>query len=834
MNTLRAMFMASMAFTGLAWAGPQDDARRHFNAGLEAANEGRYHQAIKHFKEAQDALPHPSTIFNIARAYTDMGDLDNALLWYTMYRDVADAADAQQVEPMIRLIEAQLNRKPQTSPDETEPVVEGENAVVEAGDLARLQALSTELSELVESLEGWSPESQASETAETETSEVEALLPEGEFIEQPYERVVVTASRYGQHPLDTPSATTILTADDIRALGATNIPDLLRSVVGVDVMSLGAGQADLSIRGFNRELSNKVLVLIDGRSTYLDFLGNTIWATLPVSLEEIERIEVIRGPGSAVYGANAMTGVINIITRAPSTQGGSTISVDGGRPGYARTTLLTSGSGEYVKYRFSAGIEEHGRWEREQDPSEDSALEPFIENQSLATNILRAHGHLDRTFGTRGFASISGGYSSGQMEFYNIGALGAFGMDFEAQYLRGDLGYGPFHLRTFFNTIEGQTGPWLQAADTTRSLNSPMANDTLDIELEAPGEAMTGSVSHRYNAGIGYRYKLVRMGYIQGGYEQAWTEHHFNAFAHDEAALGPLRLIGSLRLDRHPLIDDLSKTISPRGAVVVRVAEKRSIRASAGTAFRAPTSLESYMDFDLPTGVDGAFVTDLGSISLNPESIFTAEIGIHDESTPYHSADLALYRNHVTELITLQDELTHTIGAFDSESGGYQAGVTGWINSDLVYTGYGAELDLEIYPVTGLEVFANLNLMTVLEENPEGEVLQDESASRVKLNGGIVYRSPWRTDLSLIGNYSSAQEWRLREFDESGDLVVVPAEVDPRTILGARLATRPLVDEVLELSVTGWNLLALSNPVQEHPKGQRVGPRIFGSIRLDF
>jgi iron complex outermembrane receptor protein len=407
-------------------------------------------------------------------------------------------------------------------------------------------------------------------------------------------------------------------------------------------------------------------------------------------------------------------------------------------------------------------------------------------------------------------------------------------MDFEAQYLRGDLGYGPLHFRVFWNSIDGSAGPWLQALDTTRTLDSPMLNDTLDLELEAPGEGATGAVLHRYNAGVGYRHKRVQMEYLAGGFEQPWTEHHFHAFAHDEAALGPVRLVSSLRLDRHPLISDLSKTFSPRGAVVVRIAENRSLRASAGTAFRAPTSLESYMDFDLPTSYDGAFVTDLGSTSLNPERVLTTEVGIHDESTSFHSADLALYRNRVTELITLQDELTPAIGPYDPTSDGYLFGVTGWINSEQVYTGYGAELDLELYPVIGLEVFANLTLMTVLEESPGETAVRDESASQVKLNAGVVYRSPWRADLSVLANYTGAQEWRLREFDDAGNLVTVPASVEPWTILGSRVGYRPLVNESLELSLTGWNLTALDRGVREHPKGQRVGPRVYGSIRLDF
>ena len=104
-----------------------------------------------------------------------------------------------------------------------------------------------------------------------------------------------------------------------------------QSAVG-NTAAMSAAQPDLSIRGFNRELSNKVLILVDGRSVYWDFIGTTFWSTLPVAMSEIERVEVIRGPGSAVYGANAMTGVVNIITKAPGSEPGTRLQLTGGYP----------------------------------------------------------------------------------------------------------------------------------------------------------------------------------------------------------------------------------------------------------------------------------------------------------------------------------------------------------------------------------------------------------------------------------------------------------------------------------------------------------------------
>ncbi|MEZ4234600.1 MAG: TonB-dependent receptor plug domain-containing protein [Myxococcota bacterium] len=91
-----------------------------------------------------------------------------------------------------------------------------------------------------------------------------------EFLGEAYERVVVSASRVGQDPLDSPATVTVLTADDIRLSGVVDLPDLLRRVVGVEIMAPAAGHSEIAIRGFQRKMNNKVLVLIDGRSTGRD------------------------------------------------------------------------------------------------------------------------------------------------------------------------------------------------------------------------------------------------------------------------------------------------------------------------------------------------------------------------------------------------------------------------------------------------------------------------------------------------------------------------------------------------------------------------------------
>src|SRR6202521_1839262 len=133
---------------------------------------------------------------------------------------------------------------------------------------------------------------------------------------------VTSVSKKEQSLSRTAAAVFVITQENIRRSGANNIPDLLRMVPGLDVAQINANSWAVSARGFNHQFSDKLLVLIDGRTVYTPLFAGVYWDTQDVPLEDIERIEVIRGPGATVWGANAVNGVINIITKqAKDTQG---------------------------------------------------------------------------------------------------------------------------------------------------------------------------------------------------------------------------------------------------------------------------------------------------------------------------------------------------------------------------------------------------------------------------------------------------------------------------------------------------------------------------------
>jgi iron complex outermembrane receptor protein len=134
---------------------------------------------------------------------------------------------------------------------------------------------------------------------------------------------VTSVSKKEQKTSQAAAAIFVISREDIRHAGALNIPDLLRMVPGLDVAQIDAGNWAISSRGFNGQYSNKLLVLVDGRTVYSPIFAGVFWDAQNVPLDSIERIEVIRGPGAAIWGSNAVNGVINIITlSAGDTQGG--------------------------------------------------------------------------------------------------------------------------------------------------------------------------------------------------------------------------------------------------------------------------------------------------------------------------------------------------------------------------------------------------------------------------------------------------------------------------------------------------------------------------------
>ncbi len=141
---------------------------------------------------------------------------------------------------------------------------------------------------------------------------------------------VTTASRKTERLSQTSAAVFVITNDDIRRSGVTSIPEALRMAPGVQVAQVDANKWAISIRGFNNLFADKLLVMIDGRTVYTPLFSGVYWDVQDVLMEDVDRIEVVRGPGGTLWRANAVNGIINIITKKAEDAQGGIISVGGG------------------------------------------------------------------------------------------------------------------------------------------------------------------------------------------------------------------------------------------------------------------------------------------------------------------------------------------------------------------------------------------------------------------------------------------------------------------------------------------------------------------------
>jgi iron complex outermembrane recepter protein len=172
---------------------------------------------------------------------------------------------------------------------------------------------------------------------------------------------VTSVSKKEQKMSQAAAAIFVITQEDIQRSSATNIPDLLRMVPGMDVSQINANTWAVSARGFNDQFSDKLLVLIDGRAVYTPLLGGVNWDTQDVPLEDIDRIEVIRGPGATLWGANAVNGVINVVTKRAADTQGALVTAGGGTEGQAQSTVEYGGAiKEKTNYRVFAHYLNYG------------------------------------------------------------------------------------------------------------------------------------------------------------------------------------------------------------------------------------------------------------------------------------------------------------------------------------------------------------------------------------------------------------------------------------------------------------------------------------------
>src|SRR5688500_18745917 len=334
------------------------------------------------------------------------------------------------------------------------------------------------------------------------------------------DQVVVSASRTEEELVNAPAAVTLITNQTIQNSPATNMGDLLRAVPGINVTQTSARDVNFTTRGATSTLATSQLALVDGRSIYLDFFGMVMWDLVPTNMNEIKQIEVVRGPASAVWGANAMSGVVNVITRTPrelAAAGGSAVTIGvgafnrnvTGRDEDSGTLFYVNGSHAQAvddrwSYKLSAGYLTQDPLPRPTGVIPNAFSTPYPPFTNEGTSQPKFDGRVDYDLsGDRGRLTFAGGIAGTEGIIHS--GIGPFDISSESNmtYLTARYEKGARRVAFFTNLLDGNASNLLARGLTGQPLQ--LVFDTKTFDVEANDSRALGS-RHLFSYGGNYRH----------------------------------------------------------------------------------------------------------------------------------------------------------------------------------------------------------------------------------------------------------------------------------------------------------------------------------------
>jgi iron complex outermembrane recepter protein len=449
---------------------------------------------------------------------------------------------------------------------------------------------------------------------------------------------VTTAARRSELLVETASAVFVLTRDDIVRIGATTLPELLRHVPGVHVAQLDGHRWAISMRGFLGEFANKLLVLIDGRSVYTPVHGGVNWILQDTMLEDIDRIEVVRGPGASLWGANAVNGVINIVTRAAhDTHGG----------------LVVAGAGNQQRMgavRWGGQLGEHG--------SVRGYLKGIDSDRSYAAAGGRAH---DAWWQARaGFRAdwnpnrdtqwtLQGAAFDGEVE--RVFPITSLTPPLLTQVPFENRTRGAYLMGRLTRNLDVDEGWSLQSYfDWARASPLVVQEDVLtwDVEFE---RRMRAGGHHQLVWGLGYRQIRDRFDdtFIVSFRPARRTVAVWSAFVQDTIALrDDVELTLGAKLE-HNAYSGLE--LQPTGRLLWRVSPSHTLWGAVSRAVRTPSRAEA--DIEINLVAPGPVVQRvLGSRRIDAEALWAYELGYRYVPRPSLYIDGAIFHHEYDGLLS--------------------------------------------------------------------------------------------------------------------------------------------------------------------------------------
>ena len=628
---------------------------------------------------------------------------------------------------------------------------------------------------------------------------------------------VTSVSKKEQKLSRTAAAVFVISHEDIRRSGAESLPDVLRMAPGVQVARIDANAWAITIRGFNSRFSNKVLVLVDGRSVYTPSFSGVYWDQLDMPLEDIERIEVIRGPGATVWGANAVNGVINIITRSSKATPGGLGSASVGSDLDSRGMLryggkLSSGPGASGTYRAFA---KYSRIADDELPGGVSGFDGwsrihggFRSDWDLsARDSLTVQGDL---FSNRGSQLRHHWFNPAPSDPPFAQTWAAAGGNLLSRWNHTSAGGSDMSVQAYYDTYRRD------------DLGIPESEKTFDLDFR---QHVASGGRHDIVFGAGYRMAntSVPPGYQVSLTPAKRTDSLYNTFIQDE-----IRVVDRLWLTLGAKIEHNAYTgfeYEPSTRLAWTPTARQTFWAAASRAIRQPSRFEVGVNAELlayPVGPNAMLETRiLGNPRFRSEELRDYEIGYRTQWTKNVSLDVTAFLSSYRHLGTTEPQ----IPTFLAGPGGVVVLVQVFPDNKGRSTNYGTEATLNWKVNSRWRVEPGYSFLRV---NTHLDPTSSDSTFVARAGNAPPHTLQVRSFLNLSSRlqWDHALYWMQK---------LPNGSVPGYTRLDSRLAWK--LGESTEISLVGQNLLrpgSLQFADPYHIVGTPDQRSVFGKITWSF
>ena len=456
---------------------------------------------------------------------------------------------------------------------------------------------------------------------------------------------VTSVSKRAQKLSRAPAAITVLTGEEIRRAGHESIPEALRMVPGMHVARMGTHKWAITSRGFNGqngEFANKLLVLIDGRSVYTPSHSGVYWDLQDVMIEDVERIEVIRGPGGTLWGANAVNGVINVITKSARETQGLLVSAGGGNYENVQGAVRYGGMvGEGLAWRFYTR-----GFRNEAYPTPDGTSDAG-DDWAMGRTGFRADWQLSDTDSL----TLHGDFFRGELDnrsAYETGSFDSYGGHLFAEWSHRFSERSSLRVHAYYDGMNRK---------------DPLANDlrhTGDFELQH--DFMLGS-RHQVAWGANYRITTDRIdGELMSFRSPRETNDTKGLFVQDQIMLLEDRLYLTLgsKLEYN---DFTGFELQPSARIAWSPNEHNTLWGAVSRAVRTPSRAEDDMRLRLVAG-PFSIIEVLGSHHYDSEELLAYEVGYRGALHSKFTIDATAFYFDYDELLTLETGMPYGSGGF--------------------------------------------------------------------------------------------------------------------------------------------------------------------------